>query len=104
MLFKEGRQSTSKEDEPGAPVTVFTEVNINTSASDIREDMSNNITSRNIAYIIGCNVGSPLLKKIKFSLLDGLHFFEIVIFAKFNDRLNKESIRRITLFQTSCGK
>ena len=55
-LFKEGRQSISKEDGPGDPVTALKEVNSNTAAVIVREDRR--ITLRSLSEILKISLGS----------------------------------------------
>ena len=55
-LFKKGRQSISKEGEPGIPVTALKEENINTAAVIVREDRR--ITLRSLSEILKISLGS----------------------------------------------
>ena len=55
-LFKDGRQSISKEGGPGAPVTALTEENINTAAVIVREDRR--ITLRTLSEILKISLGA----------------------------------------------
>lgn len=65
-LFKEVRQSTSKEGGPEVPVTALTEVNINTAAAIVREDRR--ITLQALSEILQMSLGAThmlVTKKIE---------------------------------------